>query len=103
MQSVSIVITTYTHLKNMSKNIKVTQKQLNMITEKVKSVEIINEEHQEGSYMSLKGLSKIKDIIDDLMNIIPEGVELDDWVEAKIIVASDDLQEVYEFLKHKNI
>ena len=62
----------------MSKNIKVTQEQLNMITEKVKSVEIINEEHQEGSYMSLKGLSKIKDIIDDLMNIIPEGVELDD-------------------------
>jgi len=53
--------------------------------------------------MSLKGLSKIKDIIDDLMNIIPEGVELDDWVEAKIIVASDDLQEVYEFLKHKNV
>ena len=79
------MIITYTYLKNMSKNIKVTQEQLNMITEKVKSVEIINEEHQEGSYMSLKGLSKIKDIIDDLMNIIPEGVELDEGGKKELM------------------
>jgi len=87
----------------MNKKIKLTEQQLRMVTKTVTSEEIISEEHQEGSYMSLKGLSKIKDIIDDLMNIIPEGVELDDWVEAKIIVASDDLVEVYDYLKHKNV
>ena len=65
--------------------------------------EINNEGHPQGSYMSIQGLSKMKAQIDELMNIIPQGVELDDWVEEHIIRATDDIDEVYNFLKHKNV
>jgi len=37
--------------------------------------------------------------IDELIHMIPDGVELDDWVEDHIIKAGDDIDEVYQFLK----
>lgn len=65
--------------------------------------EINNDEHPKGSYMSIQSLSQMKEQIDELMNMIPQGVELDDWVEDHIIKAGDDIDEVYQFLKHKNV
>jgi hypothetical protein len=53
--------------------------------------------------MSLQSLSNMKTQIDELIHMIPDGVELDDWVEDHIIKAGDDIDEVYQFLKHKNV
>lgn len=94
----------YTHLKNMSKKIKLNEQQIISLLNKVSGgTEEINTTHHKGSYMSLQSLSNMKTQIDELMNMIPDGVELDDWVEDHIIKAGDDIDEVYQFLKHKNV
>jgi hypothetical protein len=86
----------------MSKKIKLTEQQLISLTNLVKDDEI-NTTHHKGSYMSLQSLSNMKTQIDELIHMIPDGVELDDWVEDHIIKAGDDIDEVYQFLKHKNV
>lgn len=84
--------------------IKLNEQQIITLMKNVsKGDEEINTQHPQGSYMSIQGLSKMKAQIDELMNIIPQGVELDDWVEEHIIRATDDIDEVYNFLKHKNV
>ena len=65
--------------------------------------EINNEGHPQGSYMSIQSLSQMKEQIDERMNMIPQGVELDDWIEDHIIRAGDDIDEVYQYLKNKNV
>ena len=95
----------YTYLKNMSKKIKITEQQLITLTNLIggEGNEEINPTHHEGSYMSIQSLSQMKEQIDELLHMIPDGVELDDWVESHIIKAGDDIDEVYKFLKHKNV
>lgn len=84
--------------------IKLNEQQIVNLMKKVSgNEEINNDEHPKGSYMSLQSLSNMKQQIDELMNMIPKGVELDDWVEDHIIKAGDDIDEVYQFLKHKNV
>ena len=80
-----------------------TNEQLKKLKESFKEQEeIVNEEHQ-GSYMSIQSLNNMKTQIDELIHMIPDGVELDDWIEDHIIKAGDDIDEVYQFLKHKNV
>jgi len=80
-----------------------TNEQLKKLKESFKEQEeIVNEEHQ-GSYMSIQSLNNMKSQIDELIHMIPDGVELDDWIEDHIIKAGDDIDEVYQFLKHKNV
>lgn len=86
----------------MSKKIKLTEQQLISLNNLVRDEEI-NTQHPKGSYMSIQSLSQMKEQIDELMNIIPKGVELDDWIEDHIIKAGDDIDEVYQYLKNKNV
>lgn len=86
----------------MSKKIKLTEQQLISLNNLVRDEEI-NTQHPKGSYMSIQSLSQMKEQIDELMNIIPKGVELDDWIEEHIIKAGDDIDEVYQYLKNKNV
>ena len=86
----------------MSKKIKLTEQQLISLNNLVRDEEI-NTQHPKGSYMSIQSLSQMKEQIDELMNIIPKGVELDDWIEDHIIKAGDDVDEVYQYLKNKNV
>lgn len=89
----------------MSKKIKLNEQQIITLMKNVsKGDEVINnEEHPQGSYMSIQSLSQMKVQIDELMNMIPQGVELDDWIEDHIIKAGDDIDEVYQYLKNKNV
>ena len=86
----------------MSKKIKLTEQQLISLNNLVRDEEI-NTQHPKGSYMSIQSLSQMKEQIDELMNIIPKGVELDDWIDDHIIKAGDDIDEVYQYLKNKNV
>ncbi len=53
------------------------------------------------SYMAKPQLYKIARLANELYRMVPEGEQLDDWIETKLAVLSDDIGEVYDFLKHR--
>lgn len=58
--------------------------------------------NQEASEMSLKNLHKIKEYSSKLLKMIKASEELPGWVEDKVSAMSDDVSEVYHYLKGEN-
>lgn len=57
--------------------------------------------HPEGeSYMSVQALQAMKDHAEELLARVDGGVNLPDWVEAKLTEASSKLNDVYEYMSH---
>jgi hypothetical protein len=48
--------------------------------------------------MSIGNLEKVHEYSSKLLQMIPKGAHLDDWVEDKISSMSDDISEVYHYL-----
>ena len=55
-----------------------------------------------GAYMAKSQLHKIEKYASELQQMIPEGMDLDDWMRSHISQASDDLSEVYHKLEYKS-
>jgi hypothetical protein len=52
------------------------------------------------SYMSVQGLQSMAEHARMLLQVINEGTSLPDWVEAKIIRSSSDINDVFEYYNH---
>lgn len=55
----------------------------------------------DGNYMSVKAIRALHEHAAMLMEHVTEGVELPDWVEAKITRANSDLLDVFEHFQHQ--
>jgi ribosome-binding ATPase YchF (GTP1/OBG family) len=67
------------------KNIVISEKQLDTLVKK------INENHQEGSYMSKQQLYTIAVLAYNMWEKMEEGEQLEDWMETKIAQAEQSI------------
>jgi hypothetical protein len=59
------------------------------------------ENHQKsGAYMAKAQLHKIKEYVEKMQHMIPDGHDLDDWMRSHISQAADDISEVYHKLDY---
>ena len=56
--------------------------------------------HNHNNYMAKPSLYKVAKYAKKLLDIIPDGYELDDWQRHKIAQISDDISEVYHSLDY---
>jgi len=56
--------------------------------------------HGHNNYMAKPALYKVAKYSQKLLEIIPDGYELDDWQRTKIAQISDDISEVYHSLDY---
>lgn len=61
----------------------------------------LDDKHDKKSYMAKPQLSKIARYAQSLHDMIPDGMELDDWQESHIAQLADDIGEVYHSLEYK--
>lgn len=59
-----------------------------------------SEKHKHNNYMAKPSLFKVAKYAQKLLNMIPDGYELDDWQRTKIAQISDDISEVYHSLDY---
>ena len=58
--------------------------------------------HGHNNYMAKPSLYKVAKYAQKLLQMIPDGHELDDWQRTKIAQISDDISEVYHSLDYDN-
>lgn len=58
------------------------------------------EKHRHNNYMAKPALYKVAKYSYKLLQMIPDGYELDDWQRTKIAQISDDISEVYHSLDY---
>lgn len=58
------------------------------------------DKHQHNNYMAKPSLYKVAKYSQKLLQMIPDGYELDDWQRTKIAQISDDISEVYHSLDY---
>lgn len=56
--------------------------------------------HKHNNYMAKPALYKVAKYAQKLLQMIPDGYELDDWQRTKIAQISDDISEVYHSLDY---
>ena len=56
--------------------------------------------HNHNNYMAKPSLYKVSKYSQKLLNMIPDGYELDDWQRTKIAQLADDISEVYHSLDY---
>ena len=58
------------------------------------------DKHKHNNYMAKPSLYKVAKYAQKLLQMIPDGYELDDWQRTKIAQISDDISEVYHSLDY---
>ena len=58
------------------------------------------DKHNHNNYMAKPSLYKVAKYAQKLLQMIPDGYELDDWQRTKIAQISDDISEVYHSLDY---
>lgn len=61
-----------------------------------------HDKHHHNNYMAKPSLYKVAKYAKKLLEMIPDGYELDDWQRTKIAQISDDISEVYHSLDYDN-
>jgi len=74
------------------KNIIISEKQLEFLTDKVKNK--VNEDKEEGSYMAKQQLFIIATLAQKMWEAMEEGEQLEDWMETKIAQAEQSIVSV---------
>ena len=59
-----------------------------------------HDKHHHNNYMAKPALYKVAKYAQKLLQMIPDGYELDDWQRTKIAQISDDISEVYHSLDY---
>ena len=68
-----------------------------------KSTQIsFNDTHKQNDYMAKPSLYKVAKYAQKLLEMIPDGHELEDWQRTKIAQLADDISEVYHSLDYDN-
>lgn len=83
------------------KNIVITEKQLKLLTKKVKTK--INETHGEGSYMSKQQLFTIATLAYSMWEKMEDGGQLEDWMESKIAQAEQSIVSVVKTFMYDEV
>ena len=76
-------------------NIIITEKQLNLLVNKLKNN--VNESHEEGSYMAKEQLYTIATLAMKMWESMEDGTQLEDWQETKIAQSE---QSIISVVKH---
>ena len=80
-----------------------TEEQLAKLVGKVKNKTKIQEEHEEGSYMAKQQLYMIATMAYAMWEQMPEGEQLEDWMESKIAQCSQSMTAVVQSYMYKDV
>ena len=80
-----------------------TEEQLAKLVGKVKNKTKIQEEEQEGSYMAKQQLYMIATMAYAMWEQMPEGEQLEDWMESKVAQCSQSMTAVVQAYMYKDV
>ena len=63
---------------------------------------VINESEHSGSYMAKKQLWSIAEKAEEMAERLPDGIQLDDWMESHIAKADSMMDSVYDSFDYDN-
>jgi len=56
----------------------------------------------DGNYMSRQALRKVATQAAELLQMLPQNMPMEDWMESKITRASNEISGVYDYMKYRD-